>query len=736
MVPCRQPNREEIEMKEHKNDRHGGLALASLLALMALLLGTGWAGAATGAPEQVVPVWGTDVRANSDSSGYGQHEPHLAISRTNPDVMVAVAKDYRRINTKEVWIYVSQDGGQTWPLEKQLQVPGLPPDVPNQSDPLTMARDDGRLYVLCLGYDTSGSGHGLFLTWSDDDGDTWRDAVSVTHNETPGSLDDKEWLAIDNSPASPHYHNMYIAWSDPYGLGILFSRSTDGGLTWSPYLDMIPGSSDFTEYAYPIVGADGTLYVFYMDGWGYCADGYIRFLKSTDGGATFTGPYTVVFTSQPCSPIHGSGGYDQWRFFSIIAAAADPTDPDNLWVAWTDDNGIPNGKTDVLYVRSTDGGATWSTAERLSHDDPAAYIDHITPVFAMGAEGRLHAFWLDRRDDPSNVLFHGYHTSTADGGDTWEPDSRVSDDPFDLNIGFPPGSNNAAGDYWGLDTVGNVVMAAWNTTVLGEQDIYVSRGILPGGATLTGEVSDALTSAPIEGALVSVYFGPTVVTDPSGVYSTTLMTGTYTVAAQASGYYSQTVSDVEVLSGTRVLDFVLTPLVCPEPTIEAVEVLTYGLTAEFSAEISSTLPISYLWSFGDGITSTQPTPIHTYSAYGTYPFTLAVTNACGTDIWSGQVILVPEACPPPTIESVAVHTHDLTAQFSAEVSFTLPISYLWSFGDGITSTLPAPTHTYAVSGTYPFTLTVTNACGEDVWSDEITLPTWRIYLPVVRRDAP
>jgi hypothetical protein len=613
-----------------------GAGVAGLLVVVILLLGAGWSGATDNAPQQMVPFWSPDVRANADDSGWSQHEPHLAISRTNSDVVVVVAKDYRVANNKEVWIYVSQDGGQTWPLDKQLQVPSLPPDIPNQSDPVVMARDDGRIYVVCLGH---GDGHGLFITWSDDDGDTWQEAVAITYNETPGGLDDKEWLAIDNHSGSPYYHNMYVAWATG---GILFKRSTDGGQIWSSYINLTPG--DDTEYPYPVVGADGTLYVFYMDGWGYCADGWIRYVKSSDGGQTFDGPYDVAFTSQPCSPIHGYGGYDQWRFFSIITAATDPNDPDNLWVAWTDDNGVLNGKTDVLYVRSTDGGVTWSAAERLSHDDPDAYVDHITPVFAIGADSRLHAFWLDRRDDPDNILFHGYHTSTADGGENWEPDSRVSDEAFDLNVGFPPPSGyNAAGDYWGLDVVGigadQIVMAAWNTTVRGEQDIYVSRGIFTDTVTLTGLVSDTATLLPIEGAQVSVLFGPSAPTDPSGVYTMTLLPGVYTVTAEAIGYYSQTVTGLEVLSGTVVQNFGLQPVPCPPPIIQHVEVLTDDLTAHFSAEVSSGLPITYLWSFGDGATSFEPAPTHTYSIYGTYPFTLTVANDCGPDTWFGSVFL-------------------------------------------------------------------------------------------------
>ena len=528
------------------------MLLVGIVILVMLLLGFRMDAAAQSTIQDPSINWLFNAKANSDLTNYGQHEPHLAISRTNPNVVVAVSKDYRDGNVKHVWIYVSHDGGQTWPLEWQRQIPVTIYDVPLQSDPIAMAHDDGRLYVVSLGYN---SGHGVFITWSDDDGVTWVDpAVAITYNQTPGGLDDKEWMAIDNYPTSPFYHNMYVAWANG---GILFKRSTNGGQTWSTnYLNIAPGD---TEYPYPVVGPDGTLYVFYMDGWGYCARGNIRYVKSIDGGVNFTGPVTVVATSQPCSPIHG-GGFDQFRFFSIITAAVNPTNKNDIWVGWTDDNGVYYGKTDVLYVHSIDGGSTWSDPARLSHDDPEAYIDHITPVFSMNVDGRLHAFWLDRRADPANQLWHGYHTSTKDGV-TWEIDSQVSEQAFDLNLGFPPGSNNAAGDYWGLDTVGNIVMAAWNTTIINDQqDIFVARGVYSTTiVTLTGQVIDDQSLLPILGADVSLDTGEYTTTNSSGYYTMTLEAGVYTATASAAGYFSQVAPDLPLWSGTVVQNFSLQP---------------------------------------------------------------------------------------------------------------------------------------------------------------------------------
>src|SRR5205823_3099356 len=117
---------------------------------------------------QIPPIFGPNIKANSDTTGYGQHEPSLAVSRVHTNTVVVASKDYRNGNQKEVWIDNSTDGGATWPVGRQLQMPGVNPTLfPNMSDPVVMARDDGRIYVACLGYNNSNA---VFITWTDDDG--------------------------------------------------------------------------------------------------------------------------------------------------------------------------------------------------------------------------------------------------------------------------------------------------------------------------------------------------------------------------------------------------------------------------------------------------------------------------------------------------------------------------------------------------------------------------------------
>src|SRR5438105_5120430 len=82
-----------------------------------------------------ISSWRANVIANTDATGNGQHEPSLAVSPANPNVVVIANKDYRDLNVKRVWIEVSRDGGLTWPT--QLQMPGLPA-TGTESDPVVM----------------------------------------------------------------------------------------------------------------------------------------------------------------------------------------------------------------------------------------------------------------------------------------------------------------------------------------------------------------------------------------------------------------------------------------------------------------------------------------------------------------------------------------------------------------------------------------------------------------------
>jgi gliding motility-associated-like protein len=121
---------------------------------------------------------------------------------------------------------------------------------------------------------------------------------------------------------------------------------------------------------------------------------------------------------------------------------------------------------------------------------------------------------------------------------------------------------------------------------------------------------------------------------------------------------------------------------------------------------------SYQWDFGDGGTSTQQNPTHTYTQYGNYTVQLIVTNSLGCSDTIVRNNYIHIQAPQATINGLPVKDcAPLTHTFTATVnSLDAVVGYQWDFGDGGTSTLPNPTHIFA-AGVYTITLIVTTAGG-------------------------
>jgi PKD repeat protein len=134
------------------------------------------------------------------------------------------------------------------------------------------------------------------------------------------------------------------------------------------------------------------------------------------------------------------------------------------------------------------------------------------------------------------------------------------------------------------------------------------------------------------------------------------------------------------------------------------------LTVAFQNQ--STNAVSYEWAFGDGGTSTEASPTHTYGAVGTYTVTLLARSA---DRRTSIVSRLYEArgptasfdvTPPAPFPGEAA-TFTSTTTFSTAPGRT----WAWSFGDGGTSTAASALHTYAAAGSYTVALTVTDVEG-------------------------
>ena len=137
---------------------------------------------------------------------------------------------------------------------------------------------------------------------------------------------------------------------------------------------------------------------------------------------------------------------------------------------------------------------------------------------------------------------------------------------------------------------------------------------------------------------------------------------------------------------------------------------TAPLTVDFT-DLSTNNPTSWTWAFGDGGTSTAQNPSHTY-AVGTYTVALMATNARGSDTETkvNYITVTPPAVPIAEFAgSPTSGTVPLTVSFT-DLSSNSPTAWTWSFGDGDSSSVRNPDHTYHAAGTYTVTLESKIAC--------------------------
>ncbi|WP_200975645.1 PKD domain-containing protein [Echinicola sp. 20G] len=126
--------------------------------------------------------------------------------------------------------------------------------------------------------------------------------------------------------------------------------------------------------------------------------------------------------------------------------------------------------------------------------------------------------------------------------------------------------------------------------------------------------------------------------------------------------------------------------------------------------------VTFSWDFGDGNTSTEESPIHTYEAAGTYTVVLNATAQGGTTVETSQEITVEG----PPLADYTFDDEGLTVNFNNTSENV--VTYSWDFGDGNTSTEENPSHTYVAEGTYTVVLTATSEDGVVVeTSQEVTV---------------
>lgn len=131
----------------------------------------------------------------------------------------------------------------------------------------------------------------------------------------------------------------------------------------------------------------------------------------------------------------------------------------------------------------------------------------------------------------------------------------------------------------------------------------------------------------------------------------------------------------------------------------------------FQDQSTGSTPLTYYWNFGDGATSTDQNPQHTYIQSGLFTVNLTVTNAYGTSTETKVNYIGIGLAPNADFTGIPTTGNaPLTVVFTDRSSGS-PTSWNWDFGDGQTSTQQNPVHIFFAQGDYSVTLTVTNSKG-------------------------
>jgi hypothetical protein len=366
------------------------------------------------------------IRVNQDCSLRRQAEEVVAVNPTNRRNLIAGQND-SSLGFNHCGYDFSFDGGRTWgsmipPFYGYLIGGVRTSDA--CSDPTVTFDADGNAYIAGVLFNIADAGSALVVSKSNataggsyyhnPSGDITSAGVGVVadNNFDPNVFHDKEFIVADSNASSPKKNNVYATWTrfTDVNSPIYFSQSTDGGASWSEGVEIsgssaalcavfnaTPDACDQDQGSHPIVGRDGTIYVAFGNGnTPLFGVNQVLFVKCAVGNdctdaASWSTPVKVndlvglhpidfgdaVNGCPPGRQCLPPNGYRVPEFTSITTSV---DRNGRLYVSWADfRNGttgpcntldtataVPPCDNDVFYAYSTNGGASWSPAKKVS----------------------------------------------------------------------------------------------------------------------------------------------------------------------------------------------------------------------------------------------------------------------------------------------------------------------------------------------------------------------------------
>ncbi|HWX15745.1 MAG TPA: sialidase family protein, partial [Chthoniobacterales bacterium] len=319
----------------------------------------------------------TSYQVNVDSNGHNitgdaANEPSICVDPTNPNKMTIGWRQFNTVsdNFRQAgWGYTT-NGGTSWTF------PGVLENNVFRSDPVLNSDDTGRFFYLSLLQSFFDN-----MWRSLNGGQSWT-------NIAPADGGDKQWFTIDNTNSTGHGF-QYQDWStagNNWG-GRQFTRSTDGGATWLNPINIpnspIWGTLDVDSIGNLFLGGESNTF--------WC----IRSTNAKNGGVTPSFDQTTAVNlggdldfGDLINPAGLAG-----QLFLAVDRSGTATNNNVYMLASVQPTGFNSG-TDVMFVRSTDGGQTFSAPLRIN-DDPINHNKwHWFGTLSVAPNGRIDSVWL------------------------------------------------------------------------------------------------------------------------------------------------------------------------------------------------------------------------------------------------------------------------------------------------------------------------------------------------------
>jgi hypothetical protein len=392
-------------------------------------------------------------------------EPSLAVDPNNPAHLIGVWQQDRWSNggSRGIVSGASMDGGNTW---TSVPLPGVTVNTGGTflraSDPWVTIAPNGDVYVASL-VAQPGIGLGVYVNKSTTGGLTWSNPsviIDDSHNiDGSGNyefFDDKESITAD--PTNPN--NVYVVW-DRINLvtgtsaPAMFSRTTDGGQTWSAPQSIFDPSNGTTLGNQIVVLPNGILVnvTTVQDNTTNAIE--IVALRSMDHGSTWSAPInvssdTAIIATDPNNPSKGVRTGEQ-----LPAVAVDHRSG-NIYIAWEDTSFSSGAIDQIAFTMSTDGGLDWTAPAKINQTPtgvPTLDQQAFTPSVAVAASGEVAVSYYDFRNNTGAgglatdawVVFANPAASL-----TFGHEQRLTPTSFNIELAPYAGWGYFVGDYEGL----------------------------------------------------------------------------------------------------------------------------------------------------------------------------------------------------------------------------------------------------------------------------------------------